>query len=358
MIYSLTSKEHIMYNKDGLWLMKTSSQYYYTRLQYYTKPNPIINSKNFFMVMYRVDGIYLWEFNETDQVYNPKNMVSDLQEHRRGVMNSDGIYVASGWGLCCTHIYDMRYYMKENQKIELMHQFLHSDMMYECFFESKQTAICCAKDGFLMSYDLNTYTESVLNKTELPSLMSCIQTSGGHIVAGSVQNLLILDMEGNLLQTHAFEGHNIRQIGEIRPNILITADDYSYSVHNITEVSAPLSFKQPVDNAFYMAVIPLQSNLGDFALGGRDGNTWTGQLFIMHMTENLSISTLKRKQNMGGMYCFIEVVKELYFGTIAFGGDNVCEELCLWNYISDSQPLCWADQTTNNIIDFLPVPIV
>ena len=359
MISSLTSKEQIVYDKDELWLMKTSAQFYFKRLLYYTKPNNnnVLKGRNFFMVTY-TDGIYLWEYDEEAQVYNHISMTGNEDEHSRGEMDSNGIYISSGHGKHCTYVYDMKYYMKSNQKIERIYQFPHTDMMYECFFLSTNKAVCCAKDGFLKSYELSSMTESVLNKTELPFLGSCLFTADRHIVAGSYQEILIMDEEGNLLQTHTFEGNTVRQIGEIRPNILITADQHSYSVHNITEVSAPLSFKQPVDNADYMAVIPLLSNLGDFALGGRETTSWLGQVLIKHIAEDLSISTLKYKQNIPGQYCYIEVIKELYKGTIVFGGDMGCEEICLWHYIDDLQPLCWADQTNNNVIDFLPVPII
>ena len=109
---------------------------------------------------------------------------------------------------------------------------------------------------------LSSMIESVLNKTELPFLSYCLFTAERQIVAGSYQDFLIMDEEGNLLRTHTFEGNTVRKIGEIRPNILITAEQHSYYVHNIMEVSAPLSFTQLINNAHYMAVIPLLSNLG------------------------------------------------------------------------------------------------
>ena len=292
-------------------------------------------------------------------------MISYAQSgsYKRGEMNEEGIYVSAGYVSKNIKIYDMKYYNYPENKIQLLHSFSHTNYVRECFFKNSVSAICCDDDGYIKEYDLSNPnsipTPQVFNKTALDTLRSCMQTKDKkQIIAGGYYKLYILDAEdGTLQNTLDYSANNaVFQIAEIRENILITADYNTASLHDSQNMGPSLKL---TDIGSYRAVIALESNLGDFAIGGIISYTNLGFVYIEHLEEdNQTITNLKYVDNIQGNYCAIMVIKELKRGTIIFGGNINCEEMCLWNYaaIPSQLPLCWDDQTDSNIYDIVGVP--
>ena len=113
------------------------------------------------------------------------------------------------------------------------------------------------------------------------------------------------------------------------------------------------------DIGLYRTVIALKSNLGDFAIGGKSSNINRGFAYIEHLEEdNQTITNLKYVDNIQVNGCGIMIIKELKRGTIIFGGDSFCREMCLWIYaaIPSQLPLCWDDQIDGYVHDIVGVP--
>ena len=287
---------------------------------------------------------------------------------RRGEMNEEGIYVAAGYS---SKIYDMKFYNYPDHKIKFLQSFSHSGGVSECFFKNSVCAICCDYDGDIKEYNLNNPhsipTPTIFNKTtNLTNLTSCMITKDKKyiIAGGEATKLYILDAEGTILHHtlhySANGGWYTEQIAEVRPNILVTADVWTASLHDIGDIqNIPTSIKLP-HVGWYRSVIALESNPGDFAIGGWASSTpYLGFVYIHHLEEdNQTITTLKYVDNIQGDGCDILVIKELKRGTIIFGGDDDCDEMCLWNYaaISSQDPLCWDYQTDEYIEDIVGVP--
>ena len=352
--------------KNELFLMQSSAQLFYfkqwNRNHALTSPIPL----QFFAVT-KGDGIYLWEYEEVSEEYNQLQMISSAQSgrHNRGEMNEEGIYVSAGFGSNDVKIYDMKYYNYPEHKIQLLDSFSHTAIVNKCFFKNSVSAICCDVGGYIKEYDLSNPnsipTPQVFNKTTLDRLYSCMQTKDKkQIITGGFYKLYILDAEDGTLQNtldySSNGGSYVRQIAEVRENILITADYSTASLHDSQNMGP--SIKLP-DIGSYEAVIALESNLGDFAIGGRSSNTNLGSVYIEHLEEdNQTITNLKYVDNIQGEGCYIMVIKELKRGIIIFGGDNDCTDMCLWNYFANPNqlPLCWDDQTSNYIYDIVGVP--
>ena len=324
-----------------------------------------------FFTVTRFDGISLWKFEKESKEYKSNQMIAYGENgyHRRGGMNEYGIYVAAGYYSYNVKIYDMKYYNYPDHKIKLLNTFSHSNSVYECFFKNSISAMCCDEGGYIKEYDLSNPhsipTPTIFNKTALSPLFSCMGTKDKkYIIAGSYDKLYILDAEdGTLTYTLDYSangGQYAYQIAEVRPNILVTADYNTASLHDIRDIeNIPTSFKFP-DIEEYWSVIALESNPGDFAIGGQISNTpYLGFVYINHLDEdNRTITTIKYVDDIQGGYCDILVIKELKNGYIIFAGDNECTKMCLWNYaaIPDQDPLCWDDQTDCYIWDIVGVP--
>ena len=366
-------ESNIVNRKNELSLVQSSAKlsaelYYFKQWKDCLITNPI--PLQFFTMTYN-DGISLWEYEKESEEYKSNQMITYEENgyHRRGGMNEEGIYVAAGYVSNNVKIYDMKYYNYPDHKIKLLNTFSHSHYVFECFFKNSVCAMCCDYDGYIKEYDLSNPhsipTPTIFNKTtDLTGLRSIMETKDKkYIIAGSYQKLYILDAEyGTLTYTYYYSangGYYAYQIAEVRPNILVTADEYTASLHDIGDIeNIPTSIKLP-DIGDYMSVIALESNPGDFAIGGGTSSTPSlGFVYIHHLDEdNKTITTLKYVDNIQGSDCDISVIKELKRGTIIIGGDIQCTKMCLWNYaaIPSQDPLCWDDQT-GSIWDIVGVP--
>ena len=370
-------ESNIENRKNKLSLMQNSAQsssysaelyYFKAKWNHFLITNPI--PLQFFTVTYE-DGIYLWEYEIESEEYKSNQMIAlgESGEHKRGGMNEDGIYVVAGLFSRNVKIYDMKYYNHPDHKIELLQTFSHSNWVEECFFKNSVCAMCSDGAGYIKEYDLSNPhsipTPTIFNKTALGALHSIMETKDEkYIIAGGDNKLYILDAEdGTLTYTLDYVANGVGyayQIAEVRPNILVTADWFTASLHDIRDIeNIPTSIKLP-DFGWYWSVLALESNPGDFAIGGGTSSTSNlGLVYIHHLDEdNQTITTLKYIDNIQGTGCDILVIKELKRGTIVFGGDSGCDEMCLWNYaaIPSQDPLCWDDQTNSRIYDIVGVP--
>ena len=357
-----------IYNSRSSYNIKLFSYRSICENLHYVRTNPY---HQFFTVT-NDDGISLWEYEKESEEYKSKQMIAYGESGRlgRGGMNEEGIYVAAGFGSNNTKIYDMKYYNYPDHKIKLLQSFSHSHWVYECFFKNSVSAMCCDKAGYIKEYDLSNPhsipTPTIFNKkTDLGKLKSCMVTKDKKyiiIAGGDYSKLYILDAEDGTL-THTLNystngGSSVKQIAEVRPNILVTVDWFTASLHDIGDIqNIPTSIKLP-DIGYYSSVIVLESNPGDFAIGGETSSTHLGFVYIYHLEDNQTITTLKYVDNIQGDHCDIRAIKELKRGTIIFGGYSSCTKMCLWNYVAIpiQDPLCWDVQTDSSIYDIVGVP--
>ena len=343
---------------------------YSQQLKYFIFTNPL--PLEFFTATWS-DGIDLWKYDKESGGYNPTNLIeySKSGKHRRGEMNKDGIYIAPGYYDPNVKIYDMKYYNYPDNKIQLIRNFSHTDHVRECFLRNSVTALCCGTDGYIKTYNLtDPYSipdPTIFKKTTtLSPIISCMQTQDKkHIITVGYSMLYILDADnGTLKNTQNFTSNGGRytwQIAEIKPNILITTNENTASLHDIRD---PHNLSHPIklhDIGFYSSVLSLNNNPGDFAIGGRSSRTNLGFVYILHLEEdNQTIITLKSIDNIQGTALIILTIKELKRGTILFGGGYATSKkvMCLWNYfvLPSQEPLCWDDQTASNIWDILEIP--
>ena len=139
----------------------------------------------------------------------------------------------------------------------------------------------------------------------------------------------------------------------------MTADSDSVYLHDIQDPynSIPTSL-QLLTTDYYYSIISLKSHEGGFAIGGgRKSGDNKGFVDIYHLSEDKIAISITTSGTIEGNGCMIFSIKELKTRTIVFGGSS-CEEICLWNYAAwpEQYPECWADQTSNDILDFITIP--
>ena len=308
-----------------------------------------------FFSISKLGGLTLWQAENPglpSSIYTPIRSYYAAHKHRRGVLHTSGLYIVGGLDDMKAYFYDLKGDMMAYVAMSL------SDHVRECFLKNTTTAICCDIDGYLTQFDLNasmalSYPAStfVYNNSNNDNFYSCTQIGNGNILAGG-RNMYIFDSSGNYLGKSSATSSKVLQIAEIRPNIIITAESSKAVLHDISDPSACINNVLP-DIGDYASVISLSSNVGDFAIGGKNF------LKISHLeNDNTTIIILREKINMPiNNNCAIYGLKEIKPGIILFGGRATdCTEMCIWYYEIATEPVCWPDHSAYDIYDFIPVP--
>ena len=303
-------------------------------------------------------GITLWEVDDPlniSSTYSPIHSYNENRHHMRGVVDKNNIYIVAGGLEKKVYFYDLNSPVLESTQTPNF-----SDQVFECFLKNSSRAICCDIAGKLSEIELDHpmhFSFPVLPfaddsaSTHNDNFRSCMMTSNGYILAGGNARTYIYDSAGNYINKFTTApGGPVYQIAEIRPNILITAESGRAFIHDISNTAAIASMVMSQDYGTYQAVISLSSNLGDFALGGRNF------IKIQHLeADNVSVNLLREKLNMpGNGNCTIRVIKETKKGVILFGGYS-CQEICIWYYEINEFPVCW-DAHAFTIHDIFLIP--
>ena len=323
-------------------------------------------------------GIRLWRYDNTSELYKSTPMITPKigeqgGNHKRGVMNKEGLYITAGFTSHNVKIYDMKYYNHPDQKIELLRKYTHEGSVYECILKNTTSALCCVeadKEGYIKEYNLAN-PRSLTNSTpfytsdEFGPHSMILTMDKKYVIAGSYGKLYILDAEdGSEAKIYTYINnniyHSVYQMAEVRPYILITVDYDSAYIHNITNITNPTttSINMELANGLYYSVIALKKNEGDVAIGGRSTNSEHGFVYILNIREDNTINRRNSVENIPDKHCIVTVIKEFKMGTLLIGGDNYCQ-LCLWNYslLPIQDPICWDDlQSEDHIYDLVGAP--
>ena len=239
-----------------------------------------------------------------------------------------------------------------------------------CFFETDTIAVCCASYGQLFRYnsELTPPNWTLLDNTQF-AINTCMKLENGNIaIGGSDQGnsrLKVIDpTSGSVKYNKASTGvHYIRDIAEVKPNILITAEINALFLYDYLESGGTIAPRQLSLGAFPISLIcslvSLYYGEGFFAFGGREDMVG-GKVYIYNlMSDNQTISHQKSLGGLGGVGCIITTLKEVKDGSLIIAGDQACEYLCVWNYNMllpnvNEETNCWKDLTSNTIMEIVP----
>ncbi len=153
------------------------------------------------------------------------------------------------------------------------------------------------------------------------------------------------------------------QMIELRPNIIVTAESsyvYSHDINNPHNTMIHKLFDYSNTKNIYLTIAGLESNEGDFAIGGYTNTTspYSGYVELFHLEEdNSTLHPIPNKQSIiDEDYCAIRIIREIQTGVIIFGGDYNCENICTWEYavVPHTDPHCFGLGGTY-IYDIMPL---
>ena len=311
-------------------------------------------------------GIYFWKYNSASNMFQGTNVTTDdeRQEHWKGVMNLEGIYIVGGFFDYNVKRYDMNQ-ITADPKIQLLNQYSELTLVYSCFKQGYDSAICLTNYNKVIKIDFATGArKSFYSATTEERFRSGIETKDKLLALTTYKGkLILLDGEGNFISSKEYSAaSSAYEIAEVRGNRLLTADEtYGCYLHNIDDpkniIPTQLLF---VATNVYRTVIKLGNKEGDFAIGGRINNEG-GFVHIYNLRVGESLTAVKEqsKENIGGGSCIINVVREIKSRIIVFGGES-CNVICLWYYAAKpaQEPLCWDHLVSGKINDIVPLPVI
>ena len=330
--------------------------------------NSIYSAKYFIIEDFGIVGL-------NEQFHSVGREIFPSHTHGGGdMMQSKRLYIVGGcggifWSHCGRngYLYDFTDLTKAPLSLEL------SDYdIVDCYFRTDNIAICCTPTGDLIKVeidnDLNISHTFILqnpdpwnpsiNIVNIP-INICKEITINEqqyiLLGGESDYFYILNELGSLLkEIYLKEGdedgekHYTYNIEEIRPGLIISADDragsYLHDLRNLPNVdSLPKPKKLTVGKIEISVVLRLQ--LGDpgyYAAAGAMAGAPAGLIQINKLNDDLSSSTLKKKDNLSKEGCDFITIKEVEPGKILVLGDWDCHIGCTWEYMVDEEPECFA----------------
>ena len=311
-------------------------------------------------------GEDIWEWSAGDMITPiTTQIISTNDRYTKGALLRENILVMGG---SIDNGNGIKIYKIEakTHSLTLISTYKTSGYVKSCFPHIyKKSAICLEYSGIAMKYSEVAEIEELYIDTKVgENFVSGICTMDNIIIiGGNLGWLHMLGESGEILNIYQYPSrYSVNQIAEIRRGILLTTDgNNGCFLHNIRNPYAPIStnlFKELDEH--YLSISVLQRGEGHFALGG-GGRDDYGFLDIYHLKgNNLEVDLVRKKEEIQGKGCWINVIREITIGVLVFGGGYNCEVICMWKYADYwplALPICWGVHTSDGITDILPMPI-
>ena len=229
-----------------------------------------------------------------------------------------------------------------------------------CIFLSDFEALCgemFGHEGKIDKFEFDYPFKKVKNITNFATIdsakggyYSMLKTTRGYIIAGNSNGkAYILDSQGNLLPTIQGSDEYVMDIIEIKPDIIITVGFTNSYIHNISKIENIVSEKitNATSKSIYTVEALQQGGGTYFMLGGGDNIQGILQKYEFH--SNNSITLIKEWKGEKDRHCLYGAIYEVEVGKLLIGGTENCKHVCIWEYISDNEPFCFASPTNSNI---------
>ena len=309
---------------------------------------------------------YKWNSSGNSYDYSGSSMKTFSDNPLRVEMNSRGIYVLPDEHNTNVGFYDLSSFGTS----PIIRSQSGNGWLGSCGFMDDDIAICVTQaKGDIYKYNIANNYDQVRIANNNPSghgFDNVLITKEKQILAAYQGCIYIYDSSGHYIgysnssQTYYY----MRQMKEIRWNIILTADRYYVYSHDISNTGNTIIHKllDYVDTkTYYLTLEVLEGNTGDIAIGGYDNSSGTTYEYVelFHLDEDNS--TLLPKSNKrwvgGDAGCRIYIIREIQTGIIIFGGNIDCAGICTWEYaaIGHKAPLCFPLGETW-VLDIISLP--
>ena len=319
------------------------------------------NSESRFFTVNYDDGIDYRKYSPATENYETITTITDGIGHNKGALTKNNVFI-SPYSYTNVGVYNLTL---DEGEYTLKFVGLQTGLaeIYGCFPQNDYNAICIDMGGNARQHlFLPPGPSKAFYTNNNEQFYSGVETMDHNIIIGTAKGkIIILNAEGTLIKIHDYPPVNaVREIIEIRRNILITADiNYGCYVHNIEEPKNPISTNLFITERHYITICTL-SIVGYFATGGRSEATdRKGFVEIYYLNENnIDIMLVRSFEHIEGKECFISALKELTPGVLLIGGVTACDVMCTWNYTKwpKEDPKCWNPGNHVDIVDFILLP--
>ena len=288
----------------------------------------------------------------------------------RGDMNSRGIYVLS------MDSKDIGFYDLSSCGTYPVIRSQSGDGGYNggtCGFMDEDIVICATynQSGDIYKYNITNNYEQVKIADNNPSgegFDSVLVTKEKKYILAAYRGCIyIYNSSGAYIgySDNSQTTYSMRQMKEIRENIILAADGkYVYS-HDISNTGNIIIHKLlDYDNkTIYYTIEILTGNTGDIAIGGYTTPSGPANRYVelFHLDEdNSTLLPISNKRWVGGWGsdCYIRIIREIQTGVIMFGGTGWCKDICTWEYavLPHKDPICFPLDVGRYIGDLIPLP--
>ena len=277
--------------------------------------------------------------------YTPSLLsISSGYKHYKGEYNPDGYYVVGS-----TSGHPIVYNMKT---IKLHKEYSGNyNNVYDCAWQNTTHFVCCDQNDRVSFYEINTtanlsrWTPGGDDKKAIIVLIS------GDIVVGDKDSDLDIKTTTNSYSSNTANEDDVYGLAEVRPNMVISAEDDQLYLHNFTTPSNPQRTMLENDsNNKYRSIAKLNAT-GEFVFGASKSNQ--PYIEIKRLNTNNSTTEIKTK-TVTTSIGIVFTLYELSNGFLLIGGSF--DKICTWKYKDTPavNPVCFDRGINSNVVGFIP----
>ena len=279
--------------------------------------------------------------------YTPSLLsISSGYKHYKGEYNPDGYYVVGS-----TSGRPIVYNMKTAQ----LHKVYSGNYnnVYDCAWQNTTHFVCCDSNDRLSFYEINTTgNKSRWNPGGGGDKLSILVLENGNIVVGeTTSDLRIKHSGGSSISFTSSSGDDVYGIAEVRPNMVISAEDDQLTLHNFSNPSSPQNLELEDDaNDRYRSIAKLNAT-GEFVFGASKSSK--PYIEIKRLNTNNSTTEIKTK-TVSTSTGIVYTLYELSNGFLLIGGSF--DDICTWRYKDTPavNPVCFNRGINSKVVGFIP----
>ena len=278
--------------------------------------------------------------------YSPSLLsISSGYRHYKGEYNSDGYYVVGS-----TSGHPIVYNMKTAQVQKVYSG--NGNSVYDCAWQNTTHFVCCDSDEDALFYEMSTTNSLSKWSPGGDNKKAIIVLISGAVVVGDKDSDLDIKITTNSYSSNTANEDDVYGLAEVRPNLVISAEDDQLYLHNFT---TPTDIKRTklendTDNR-YRSIAKLNAT-GEFVFGASKSSR--PYIEIKRLNTNNSTTEIKTKTVTTSTYGTVYTLYELSNGFLLIGGSF--DKICTWKYKDTPavDPVCFNREINSNVVGFIP----
>ena len=327
-------------------IKKNEEEYEYLRDEYIVCKNTLSGMTEYEIIFWSVNEYGILGWIEQGGSYVPSLLrINSGYRHYKGEYNPDGYYVVGS-----TSGHPIVYNMKTAQ----VHKVYSGNVnnVYDCAWQNTTHFVCCDSDEDALFYEMSTTNSLSKWSPGGDDKKAIIVLISGDVVVGDKDSDLDIKTATNSYSSNTANEDDVYGLVEVRPNMVISAEDDQLYLHNFTTPTDIRRTKLENDASDRYRSIAKLNATGEFAFGAKKDSK--PYIEIKRLNTDNSTTPIKTYRFAASSYGYVYTLYELSNGFLLIGGDF--DKICTWRYKDTPavNPVCYNRGINSKVVGFIP----